>query len=222
MGIAGALRKEPLVTDHHSNRTGRSQMKPTVDFFFSFLSPYSYMAASQLGSLGAAVNLRPFDLMDLMTSVGNAPTTITCKPKGLYARTDLGRWAQHYGIPLMPSDIVANDVTACSFAVLAAPDSELALNITQALFRKIWGESVTLKDSESILRVLGEEGLATPELISRFGAEEHADELQHNTDEAIERGVFGAPTFFVGDQMFFGNDRLDFLRATLGEQRVSQ
>ena len=74
----------------------------TIDFYFDFRSPYSYLAHSQLGSLGAGVNYRPMDVVAVMKQVGNTPTTVTCQAKGQYARADLQRWAKRYGLPLRP------------------------------------------------------------------------------------------------------------------------
>lgn len=190
-------------------------MTATVDFYFDFMSPYSYLACSQLSSLEADIRVRPVDLQRLMQKVGNVATTVSCKPKFAYAMADLGRWAQHYGIPLNPSNIYANDFKACSLAVLSATNEEQALAITTELFSHIWGKASTLESVEAVVAAL--EGLNVDHAAIASGAVSDAMEAEwtKHTDEAVDRGAFGAPTLFVGDQMFFGNDRFDFLRAAL-------
>src|SRR5215471_6602367 len=73
---------------------------PKLEFFFDYRSPYSYLARSQLDSLGVEVSYHPFDLLDLMKQVENVPTSIICKPKTRYLMKDLQRWSAIYGVPV--------------------------------------------------------------------------------------------------------------------------
>ena len=82
-------------------------MTQPIELFYDFRSPYSYMAYTQLIGMDVGVALRPMKILKVMELVGNVPTTITCKVKGRYARIDLARWAQRYGVPLNPSDMRA-------------------------------------------------------------------------------------------------------------------
>ena len=110
-------------------------MPHTVEFYFDFRSPYSYMAYSQLARMEVEVVLKPMVILKVMEQVGNVPTTLTCSAKARYARVDLGRWAQRYGIPLNPTDMKAVDGEACLRAVLAAGSAKDAATITEALYR---------------------------------------------------------------------------------------
>lgn len=190
-------------------------MTRAIDFFYDFRSPYSYLAYTQLRGMDVELRLRPMRVLEVMDRVGNVPTTIVCKAKGQYARVDLARWAGRYGIPLKPSDMKVNDGEAMARAVLAAPTSAEAAAITLALYRAIWSEGTTLPDSEAVLSALNGAGIDTSDVGPRIDHPDTAALLTSNTDEAVSRGVFGAPTFFVGDAMFFGNDRIDFLREEL-------
>lgn len=190
-------------------------MTQKIELFYEFRSPYSYMAYTQLLDMDVAIALRPMQLLKVMDRVGNVPTTITCKAKGRYARVDLARWAQRYGVPLNPSDMRANDGEACSRAVLAAASPADAAAITLALYQAIWSEGTTLATADDILAVIAAAGIDPVPIAARIDAPEVVAQLDANTDEAVERGVFGSPTIFVGDAMFFGNDRLDFLREEL-------
>ena len=150
-----------------------------------------------------------------MEKVGNVPTTITCAAKGRYARNDLARWAHRYGITLNPSNMRDNDGDACSRAVLAAASPAEASAITLALYRACWSEGKTLASTDDILSVIAAAGLDPAPVGAQINDPAVIAHLEANTNEAAERGVFGSPTMFVGDTMFFGNDRLDFVREEL-------
>lgn len=186
-----------------------------IEFFYDFRSPYSYMAYTQLREMKVDIALRPMQILKVMEKVGNVPTTITCAAKGRYARADLGRWAQRYGVALNPSDMRTNDGDACSRAVLAAGSPAEAAAITLALYRACWSEGKPLATTDDILAAITAAGIGSAAIAARIDAPDVIAQLAANTDEAAERGVFGSPTIFVGDAMFFGNDRLDFVREEL-------
>lgn len=186
-----------------------------VEFFYDFRSPYSYLAFTQLRQMNVEITLKPMQILKVMERVGNVPTTITCAAKGRYARVDLGRWAQRYGVVLNPSDMKANDGDALSRAVLATATSEEAIEVTMALYRAIWSNGETLPSTDTILAALTAAGIDTSALEKAINSPETTALLEANTDEAVDRGVFGSPTIFVGDAMFFGNDRIEFVREEL-------
>lgn len=190
-------------------------MNQTVEFFFDFVSPYSYLAYSQLDSLQADISLRPMHVLSVMKIVGNTPTTVTCAAKGRYAGADLARWARRYGVAVKRPDMRAMNNAACARAVLAAPSSEVARQITTALFDACWRDGQTLTTTAEVLGVLEAAGIETASLAGQIDAPETLERLEKNNQEAAERGVFGAPSFLLGDSLFFGNDRLDFVREHL-------
>lgn len=192
-------------------------MTQRLEFFFDFASPYSYLAHSQLGGLPAEVAVRPMRVLKVMEAVGNQPTTIQSAAKGRYAFADLGRWARRYAVPLNPGRMRTNDSAACARAVLAAGRLGQANAATAALFHAFWGAAEPLRTNDEILEVLGRAGLDVPALRPLLDDPSVAAELDANTAEAAERGVFGAPTIFVGEDMYFGNDRLDFVRERLAQ-----
>ena len=193
-------------------------MSESVELFYDFRSPYSYLAFTQLLDMDVRIALKPVQILKVMDRVGNVPTTITCAAKGRYARVDLGRWAQRYGVMLNPSDMRANDGDAMSRAVLAAGSAGEAVDVTLALYRAIWSNGETLAGTEAILTALAAAGIDTAAIGAAIDSPEIQALLEANTDAAVERGVFGSPTIFVGDAMFFGNDRIEFVREEL--QRV--
>lgn len=195
-------------------------MTQPVEFFYDFRSPYSYLAFTQLRDMDVSITLKPMQILKVMDRVGNVPTTITCAAKGRYARADLGRWAKRYGVMLNPSDMKANDGDALSRAILATGSSAEAAEVTLALYRAIWSNGETLANTAAILAALAAVGIDTAAIAAAIDSPEIQAHLEANTDEAVERGVFGSPTIFVGEAMFFGNDRIEFVREEL--QRLKE
>jgi 2-hydroxychromene-2-carboxylate isomerase len=185
-----------------------------VQFYFDYRSPYSYLAQSQLGDL--ELDLRPFDVLDVMKRVNNVPTTITCAVKGRYAGTDLGRWTARYKIPFARNpqmrDIDGRRLLRATLFTRAGDERRKAV---AALFVAMWGVPAPLGTVEEVAAVLAKAGVNADAIKSRFDAAESDAALDKACEEAAERGVFGSPTFFAGNEMFFGNDRLDFLREAL-------
>ena len=101
-------------------------------------------------------------------------------------------------------------------ATLAAAELGQADAAVGAIFAAYWGSGAPLATPEDVVAVLGGVGVSAPDLVARIDAPELDAALDAATDEAAARGVFGAPTMYVGDEMFFGNDRFDFVRASLG------
>ena len=195
-------------------------MTRTIDFYFDFPSPYAYLAHTQLPGIAAEhrakIAYRPFRILELMKIVGNRPTTIECKSKGRYAGVDLQRWTKRYKVDF------ARNPHSKSFdfaelergALVAIEDGRGAAYVT-AIFAAIWGKPVDLSLRPALIDVLDKAGLDGSRLLERARAESVHAKLDAETQAAAERGVFGAPTIFVGDQMFFGNDRLDFVAEAL-------
>ncbi len=189
-------------------------MSKCVEFFFDLSSPYSYLAATQIESVvaetGAQLAWRPFVLGAVFKATGNdMPARVPAKAK--YMLTDLERWAKRYGVPFrFSSHFPVNAIKAMRLAIVADRAGQGGLFIRAAFFA-MWADDRDLAD-EGVLR----------DLAAQFGLDLAAIEdpaikaaLKENTDDAIRRGSFGAPSIFVGDQFFLGNDRLDFVRAAL-------
>jgi 2-hydroxychromene-2-carboxylate isomerase len=187
---------------------------PAVQFYFDYRSPYSYLAQSQLGDL--ALEIYPFDVLDVMKRVNNTPTTITCAAKNRYAGADLRRWAARYGIPFAPNpQMRALDGRRLLRATLAVKQGVERQKAAAALFDAMWGVPAPLGTVDEVAAVLTKAGVNAAAIKAAFDAAETETALDKACADAAEHGVFGSPTFFVGTEMFFGNDRLDFLREAL-------
>jgi len=195
-------------------------MSKTVEFFFDLGSPASYLAHTQLPDLcretGATLVYRPMLLGGVFQATGNAsPAMIPAK--GRYMIRDLARFAERYGVPMRFNPYFPiNTLTLMRWLVaLQLRQPERFDDALQALFRAIWVDGVNLGDPLKVADVLVTAGFDAAELQAQAAEPAVKDALKATTDEAIRRGVFGAPTCFVGNEMFFGQDRLDFVRAAL-------
>lgn len=188
-----------------------------LDFYFDYRSPYAYLAQTQVRKLGVDIAWRPFEILQLMDKVGNVPTSITCKPKGQYLGKDLMRWVGLYKVPFQRHPQAASiDARRLLRATLAAAELGQAEAAVAAIFGGYWGEGAPLSTAADVVAVLKAAGVDAPDLLARIDDPDLDTALDAATDEAASRGVFGAPTLYVGDEMFFGNDRFDFIRASLG------
>jgi 2-hydroxychromene-2-carboxylate isomerase len=200
-------------------------MTRAIDFYFDFVSPYSYLAITQLPALarqhGAEIVYKPFRILELMKLVGNRPTTIECKNKLRYAGADLGRWAAKYGVPLHrnPHQNKFDTALLLRGALVAADDGEAAAYVSE-VFGAMWNGERDLSERAELVGMLKQAGLAGEKLLERAASGDVVARLDRETAAAAERGVFGSPTFIVGGELYFGNDRLDFLAAALTGQKA--
>lgn len=187
---------------------------PTVEFFFDYVSPYSYLADTQVARVcadaGATLVHRPFFLGGVMKSAGNQPPGVVAA-KARYMLADLERWSAAYGVPLRFAPRFPQNTLRAMRVALAAQDAGVFDAYHRAAFRAVWAEGRDLGDEADLAAVIAGAGLAPGRLLAAGAEADVKDRLRRQTDEAVERGAFGAPTFFVGDAMFFGNDRLEQL-----------
>ena len=191
-------------------------MTRTIDFYFDFPSPYAYLAHTQLPRIaaehGATIVYHPFRILELMKIVGNRPTTIECKNKGKYAGADLQRWVKRYKVDFSRNPHSRSfDFAELDRGALVAIEDGRGAEYVAAIFAAVWGEPEDLSQRSILIDVLSRPGFDGQRLLERASADNILNRLETETKAAAERGVFGAPTIFVGDQMFFGNDRLDFV-----------
>ena len=195
-------------------------MAKTVEFFFDFGSPTAYLAWTQLPQLaadcGAELKYRPMLLGGIFKATGNAsPAAVPAK--GRWMHTDMARWAQRYGVPFAQNPhFPINTLTLMRGAVgVQLQQPELFERYCQVVFGAMWQQPRNLGDAAVLAQVLGAAGFDAEPFMALVSDPEVKAALVANTEEAVARGVFGAPTFFVGEQMFWGQDRLDFVRSAL-------
>ncbi len=193
---------------------------PAVEFFFDVGSPASYLAYTQLPALceaaGAQLVWRPMLLGGVFQATGNAsPAAVPAK--GRYMNEDLARFARRYGVPFAHNPHFPINTLQLMRGLIGTQLREPARfqPLLAALFKAMWVDGRNLNDIAELGRVLAEAGFAPQAMMALVADAEVKAALKASTDEAVQRGVFGAPTMFVGGQMFFGQDRLDFVREAL-------
>ncbi|MBW2314131.1 MAG: 2-hydroxychromene-2-carboxylate isomerase [Deltaproteobacteria bacterium] len=193
-------------------------MSKKLEYFFDYVSPFSYLADSQVPGLvqrtGAELIYRPFFLGGVMQASGNSPPA-TVPAKGAYMGVDIARWLDRYGLEFKFNPNFPVMTVKPMRAALVALEQGVFPQFHQAMFKAMWREEKNIGDAEVLAEVLSSAGLDAPAILGRIGDDDVKEHLKANTAEAVERGAFGAPTFYVEGEMFFGNDRLDFLEAKL-------
>ena len=201
-------------------------MHKTVDFFFDLGSPASYLAWTQLPGLcarqGATLHYRPMLLGGVFQATGNASPAMV-PAKGRYMFTDLARFAARYGVPFgLPPGFPVNTLTLMRGVMgtqLRAP--EQLESLLSALFNGLWAQRRNLGDSAILDEALTAAGF-DPKAFHALTADVVVKAaLKQATEASVARGVFGAPTCFVGEAMFFGQDRLDFVEEALSQRASS-
>ena len=195
-------------------------MNRTVEFFFDVGSPTTYLAWTQLPALaaacGAQVAWRPILLGGVFKATGNT-SPIAVPAKGRWMNDDIQRWARRYGVRLVFNPhFPINTLTLMRGAVgVQIREPGDFLRYLDVVFVAMWREPRNLGDPAVLADVLREGGFDPARIAALASEPEVKAQLIANTEEAVARGAFGAPTFFVGEQMFFGQDRLEFVREAL-------
>ncbi|MBU4634009.1 2-hydroxychromene-2-carboxylate isomerase [Pseudomonas chlororaphis] len=195
-------------------------MSKTVEFFFDLGSPTSYLAYTQLPKIcaqtGSQLIYQPMLLGGVFKVTGNA-SPISIPAKGRYMLQDLARYARRYEVPLAFNPHFPINTLLLMRAVtgmqLRHPQRFVAF--IDCLFRALWVEKRNLNDQATVAAVLSEGGFDPLEVLALTNDEEVKSALKDKTEQALQRGVFGAPSMFVDNQLFFGQDRLDFVLEAL-------
>jgi 2-hydroxychromene-2-carboxylate isomerase len=195
-------------------------MSKAVEFFFDVGSPTTYLAWTQLPALcakaGATLVYRPTLLGGVFQATGNAsPANVAAK--GRYMNDDMARFAVRYGVPLVVNPhFPINTLTLMRGAAGVQLRMPARLDdYLRGVFKAMWVDGLNMNDPAVAAQALQAAGFDPAEVIALTNDAEVKAALRATTEEAVARGVFGAPTMFVGDTMFFGQDRLDFVREAL-------
>ncbi len=195
-------------------------MTKTVEFFFDVGSPYTFLAYHQLPKIAAArrasIVWTPVLLGGIFQATGNkSPAEVPAK--GRYSNIDLQRWAKHYGQdiqmnPNFPINTLA--LMRGAVAMQMRSDSEFHRYLN-AIFEAMFGKPRNLNSPAEIATVLMQAGFDPAQFMVSIGDQAVKDRLKANTEAAVAKGVFGAPSFMVGEDLFWGQDRLDFVDRAL-------
>ena len=193
-------------------------MAKNIEFHFDFGSPTAYLAFTQLKIIAERNKTKivyfPILLGGVFKATGNNPPA-SVPAKGKYMMIDLQRFADKYGVPYERNPYFpVNTLTLMRGAVSYQDDGDF-IKYTEVMFKNMWVEPKNLNDEDELKKVLIENNFDVDDFTRRITDQNVKDKLISNTENAVKKGVFGAPTIFVGDQMFFGQDRMEFIEEYL-------
>lgn len=195
-------------------------MTQRIDFYFDVGSPTAYLAWTQLPGIaretGAELVYRPILLGAVFRATGNA-SPMTTPAKATYMLRDLTRYARHYDVPLaFNPHFPVNTLLPMRVATAMQQHHPDRFPATlEALFTGMWVDALNLSDPDILRTRLIAHDIDADKALRLAGEEHIKHALKDATETAVQRGVFGAPTLFAGDEMFWGQDRLDMLRTHL-------
>lgn len=190
----------------------------TIIFHTDFISPFAYLANSQLPAIaqrhGARIEYVPLDVMHAKLAGGNfAPSTRAMPSKAAFIRRDRLGWAQRYGLPM--TDPKAFRAPRLNSGLLLAQDRGVAREYADAAFHRVWGLGGDPDDPQLLAQVCGVLGWDADEFVAHVESPAARERYAQVQKKAWDQGVFGVPMMTVGTDMFWGNDRLDFLEECL-------
>lgn len=199
-------------------------MRPPVEFFYGIGSRYSYLASTQLERLAAETGChfrwRPLFSGDLFAARGRDPfdgPPVSGQYDWGYRRRDAARWAAYYGVRYREPEDVAYDPRRLALAATAAARLGVVEPFSRRLFQAMFVDGLSPLDDEACARLAQEVGLDREAFLRALAYPETAAQLASTVAQAAASGVFGVPSFVLGDQVYFGNDRLVLLRHALSK-----
>lgn len=193
-------------------------MTKTLEFLFDVGSPTTYLAHKRLPDLiartGAEVVYVPVLLGGIFKATGNA-SPVMVPAKGAYMGADMARFAKKFGLSLNMNPYFPINTITLMRMVAGMVGEDPFPRLVDTLFDAMWKGRKNMGDPEVLASVLSGAGFDPVALQQTAESAEAKDRLKTNTESAVARGAFGAPTFFVEDEMFFGQDRLDFIEEAL-------
>lgn len=194
----------------------------SVEFYFDLGSPYSYLAYYRLLQMAEQQEIqivyKPILLGGVFKATGNR-SPIEIPVKGVYSILDMQRWAEYYQIPMqMNPHFPMNTLTLMRILTgVQLLHLEKFEQVLKLLFDAMFGTPQNLNEPTVLAEVLKPSGFSVEDIMSMVQSEVVKQKLITETEQAIQRGIFGAPTFFVGDEMYWGQDRLHFVEQALNK-----
>tara|TARA_Y100001970_G_scaffold283412_1_gene398528 strand:+ start:909 stop:1484 length:576 start_codon:yes stop_codon:yes gene_type:complete len=183
-------------------------MEKKIEFYFDVVSPYSYFASKLICEVvkknNAILNWKPILLGGIFKAIGSPIAPGLAPEKKPYLIKDLERISNYYKIPFkMPSEFPISSLLA--MRVLSSLKVNNIHFYAQKIFEAYWKDNKNIADKEELTALIHSNS------VEKANMQEIKDKLFNNTEAAVKRGIFGAPTFFIGNEMFFGHDRIYLL-----------
>jgi len=199
-------------------------MSKLIDYYFTPISPYTYLGHERFLEIaarhGATVAVKPVDYGRIFPVSGGLPLKQRAPQRQAYRLIELERWSKHLGkaLNLKPKFFPVSPDAAAKWIIAAqARGAAEALRLAGALLRAVWAEERDISDEPTLASIASGEGLDPAPLAADAASPDTASRYDALTQEAIERQIFGAPTYVYRDEPFWGQDRLDFLDRALAK-----
>ncbi|MEX0960096.1 MAG: 2-hydroxychromene-2-carboxylate isomerase [Burkholderiales bacterium] len=190
----------------------------TLDYFLSPMSPWTYFGHRRLDAIahkaGVTINVKPVDYGKIFPLSGGLPLPKRAPQRQKYRMAELRRWRDFLGVPLvLEPKYFPYDSTLAALAIIAATErgQEAAMRLTGAILRGCWAEERNMADESELAAAIRAEGLDPTGLLASARTPATRARYEALTQEAIDLDVFGAPTYVYKGELFWGQDRLDFL-----------
>jgi 2-hydroxychromene-2-carboxylate isomerase len=193
-----------------------------IEYYFSPMSPWTYLGHRRLGEIAkacsASIEVKPVDYGRIFPVSGGLPLAKRAVQRQKYRLVELERWRKFLNVPLvLQPKYFPYDTALASRMILAAKESgeANAFQLAGAILQGCWAEERNMADESQLLRAANNIGLPGSALLAKAAQPEMQALYERLTEEAIARDVFGAPTYVYNGELFWGQDRLDFLQRTL-------
>ena len=199
-------------------------MPPHIDYYVSLNSPWTHLGATRIEAMAAAHNatmrIYPVDFGTIFAQSGGLPLPKRSPQRQAYRMQELPRWRDRLGIPihLQPAHFPANELPAagCVIALRETAGDQLAIKLAHRVLQALWEEQKNPADPATLAGLIADIGLDAGQVM-KLGAEPRwAERRLADTQTALDKGVFGAPSYVIGDDIFWGQDRLEFVERRLG------
>ena len=196
-------------------------MTKQLTVYYALQSPWTYLGWARLRELvarsGASAHYRPVQIAPVFEASGTLTLAQRPRQRQAYRLMELRRWREHLGVPLnlQPKHFPVDEALAARMAIAHRQRGGDIAAFSQAMMTAVWAEERDLADRATLLQIAREQGANGPTLLEAAEQSSVREEYEANTRAAIDQGVFGLPTFVIGDELFWGQDRLDFVARAL-------
>ena len=201
-------------------------MTNTLDYYFATPSPWAYLATPRVIELknkyDLKINWKPSDLMEIFAVHGIAAVKDRPQPVQLNRLTELKRWSKFLNIPLtlQPKFFPVDPALSHRTIILAQKNNINVENLIFSFQKAVWADEKDISDENTIIEICKSNDFNSSSIIEDANSEEIISEYKKNTEEALSRNVWGSPTFIYNDELFWGQDRIEFLERAIHNSKI--
>ena len=201
-------------------------MTNTLDYYFATPSPWAYLATPRVIELknkyDLKINWKPSDLMEIFAVHGVAAVKDRPQPVQLNRLTELKRWSKFLNIPLtlQPKFFPVDPALSHRTIILAQKNNINVENLIFSFQKAVWADEKDISDANTIIEICKSNDFNSSSIIEDANSEEIISEYKKNTEEALSRNVWGSPTFIYNDELFWGQDRIEFLERAIHNTKI--